>query len=176
MVKTYTSQDNTFEGTITFDNAIDMDSNKITNVDTPTSDSDLANKSYVDADIIYPITSEGTGTGSFDGDDSTKNVASVTVTVASGQYVLLLVHGKLIGMDNGEDAEFYIKRSGTKITPTGYEINSEIEDATNHDIAFTLNQVDYESGTGSVTYDVYGYTDSDYTCYVTINAIVFNTV
>ena len=162
MVKTYTSQDNTFEGTITFDKDVDMNFNNITSVDTPIYTNDLANKSYVDGENPHVITTQAVDTFSNEHESSITNIASCAVSVSTGQQVLLLFHGYSENLDDNHDIDLWFRRSSTDLNNDDSCIRTENDDSSAIWGCLPMSYLDTTPGTGTITYYLRGITDDEY--------------
>ena len=162
MVKAYTSKDIDFSGDNTFSGDVDVNDDQVTNVDTPTADGDGANKKYVDEQSIGISTSNtNTGEGDYDTID---NIVSTSVTVASGQKVLLLASGntRLNPDDEEEFTEIWFRRGSTDLNHGSYNpYMADLEGDEQHQ-SFFMHYLDTTPGTGTITYYLRGITDDEY--------------
>ena len=159
MVKAYSSTDNTFTGSNTFSSDLDMDNNKVDHLDTPTVDTDASTKKYVD-DIEVGIATSNYGTFSYSS-DTTGNMDTLSVSVASGQVVLLLSNGR-ININGGDDAQIWFRRGTTDLTNTAQSLINLGVDGTQDFTVFnwSMQYMDTTPGTGTVEYHVRGWTDN----------------
>ena len=162
MVKAYTSQDIDFAGDNTFSGEVDVNSSKVTSVDTPSAIGDGATKGYVDSmETGYDESDEATYTGS---EGSTTNITSVTVNVEEGQYVLLLACGNTdVNGDDGEETNIWFRRDSTDLNNNANSyvlvVDNEGGESNDDTFSFLMHYIDVTPGTGSVTYYLRGYAE-----------------
>ena len=174
MVKAYTSKDIDFSGDNTFSDDVDVNSEKVTSVDTPVADEDGANKKYVD-DM------PNTGITALELDEITEEDAKVAevfddwdVTVSAGESVLLMatMQGKYV--ENGQGYLVWFERSGSILNKNGSvgAFSKPSADDT-ADMSGGMYYYDASPPTGTITYKLVGYNNTGSKVACTMTAIVF---